>query len=421
MTKLNKSTWLLASGLVIGMASCSKKEDKPNGDGGFTGAGKFVICATPTSTGSEGVADYLLTAENLTAGTLSTEGNGVEQDGTYRYYTTSGSRFFSMLYGQGNPGAVTVYQLDKNGSLEKMTNFQSETVQAFAPVDNDILLIKAARKYSTPIGNWYRVSTESLTIVGEGQFNANTMANNGELGHFSWIQQVGNKVYAPFFSIKATDEGGWSTDYPDSAWIAVFSYPDMNLEKVIKDNRTSSIGLYFTNGLTLTENGDVYAFSPSNTVKIVDKDQVFNSTKPSAITRIKAGTTEFDKDYFYDVQSIADGAYLTSWINVGNGIVVATLNTADKKSQWQGANKVAVINLLTKSFQWVTGIPAAAEIKDFSMTNYSAQDGIAYIGITTADNKSAVYKIDATLATATRGLEVNGGIITSIQWLPANN
>lgn len=303
--------------------------------------------------------------------------------------------------------------------MEKLTNFQSETVQSFAAVGKDILMVKEARKYATPTSRWYRVSTESLTIVAEGQFNSAELANNGELAHFSWIEQVGNKVFAPFFSIKATDAGGWSTDYPDSAWVAVYSYPDMTLEKVIKDNRTSSIGLYFTNGLTKVENGDVYAFSPSNTIKINGTAQSFNSTKPSSIIRIKSGTTEFDQSYLFNIEAVAGGAYMTSWINVGNGVVVATLNTSDKKSQWQVANKLAVIDLVNKTFKWVTGAPDAAAITDFSMTNYSAQDGKAYIGITTSDKKSAVYKIDAGTATATRGLELVGGNITAIQWLPA--
>ena len=419
MIMLKKSTLLFASAIALGMASCSK-DNKDNGGGSNVGAGRFIIAAAPTSTGSQGVADYLLTAGNLESGTLSTEGNGVEQDGTYRYYTTSGNKFFSMLYGQGNPGAVTVYQLDKNGKMEKLTNFQSETVQAFAAVGKDILMVKQARKYATPTSHWYRVSTESLTIVGEGQINSAELANNGELAHFSWIEQVGNKVFAPFFSIKATDAGGWTTDYPNNAWVAVYSYPDMTLEKVIKDNRTSSIGLYFTNGLTQVEIGDVYAFSPSNTITTNGTEQSFNATKPSAIIRIKSGTTEFDQSYLYDIEAVAGGAYLTSWINVGNGVVVATLNTHDKKSQWQAANKLAVIDLANKTFKWVSGAPDPAMIADFSMTNYSAKDGTAYIGITTTDNKSAVYKINAGTATATRGLELVGGNITAIQWLPAN-
>ncbi|MBX9448735.1 MAG: DUF4374 domain-containing protein [Taibaiella sp.] len=39
-----------------------------------------------------------------------------------------------------------------------------------------------------------------------------------------------------------------------------------------------------------------------------------------------------------------------------------------------------------------------------------------YVGISTTDGKSFVYKIDGAAATATKGLEMEGGIITSISW-----
>lgn len=415
MKKVNYAAAALAC--IVAFTACKKDNNSSPDNPDTEEKGRFVVAVNPVA--STAVADYLLTAPTLDSGTLTIAGNGIEQDGTYRYYTTSGNKFFSMLYGQGNPGAVTVYDLNGQSKLEKLTNFQSETVHSFAPVGEEILMVKEGRRYETPISRWYQVSTNSLTIVKEGQFNSTELANNGELAHFSWIQAVGNnKVFAPFFSIKATTADGWTTDYPDSAWIAVFSYPDMTLEKVIKDNRTSSIGLYFTNGLTQVDNGDIYAFSPSNTVGKADGQQFFNSSKPSSITRIKSGTTEFDQTYLFDVEAVADGAYITSWIYAGNGNVLATLNTQDKKSQWQAANKLAVINLENKSFNWVTGVPAAANIADFSMTNYSARNGTAYIGITTTDNTSAVYKVNTATAVATRGAQITGGIITAIQWLP---
>jgi hypothetical protein len=407
----------LALACLAAFAACTKDNNSSEPDPNNPAKGRFVVAVSPIA--STGVADYLLTASTLDSGKLSLAGNGLEQDGTYRYYTVSGTKFFSMLYGQGNPGAVTIYDLDAQGKLKKLSNFQSESVHAFGPVGNDILMVKAARTYTSPIGRWYQVGTENLIINKEGQFNALEFTNNGELAHFSWLQAVGNKVFAPYFSIKATTDGGWTTSYPDSAWIAVYSYPSMTLEKVIKDNRTSSIGLYFVNGLAVVENGDVYAFSPANTIGKTGTTQFFNSTKPSSITRIKAGTTEFDQTYLYDVETASGGYYINGWVHAGNGNMVVALNHKDQKSQWQTANRLAIVNPANKTFQWVTGLPDVATVSRFSMTNYSAGNGISYMGITTKDNKSAVYKINATTATATRGTEIDGGIITAIQWVPA--
>lgn len=402
----------------MGAASCKKD---PDNNGPSKGSeGRFVIAALPTATGTTGIADYLFTASSLEEGKLSTEGDGIEQDGTYRYYTTSGTKFYSLLYGQGNPGAVTIYDLDGNGELRKLSNFQSENAHAFAPVDNDILLIKSARTYSSPVAQWFKVGTETNTIVGEGTYNAVDLAGNGELAHPSWITQVGNKVFMPYFCIRATPEMGWTTSYPDSSWIAVFSYPSMELEKVIRDNRTSSIGVYYQNGLVVTESGDVYGFSPANTVEKEGEGQVFNGTNPSAIVRIKAGTTDFDMGYFYNVEEAAPGYYISGWEYIGNGQVLAFMNNITEKSQWTTAKRLAIVDVVNKHFTWVTGAPNEANISEFSSVNYADKQGNIYVGISTTDGKSFVYKIDGVTATATKGLEMEGGIITSISWLPAS-
>src|SRR5690606_17782395 len=138
----NKTNLLGWIALAVAVSfSCS--EDNNAIPGGSEAGARFIIASTPIA--SDGVADYLLTADNLHQGTISTVGNGIEQDGTYRYYLTHNNRFFSMLYGQGNPGAVTTYELDQTGQLTKISDFQSETVQAFAPVNDDILLMKIPR------------------------------------------------------------------------------------------------------------------------------------------------------------------------------------------------------------------------------------------------------------------------------------
>src|SRR5690606_9145237 len=109
------------------------------------------------------------------------------------------------------------------------------------------------------------------------------------------------------------------TEYPDQAWIAVYSYPNMELEKVIQDDRTSFIGRYFTNGLGVVENGDVYAFSSSTAQGLVPdvvngKDtvkRVITTTKPSAITRIKNGTDAFDT-YYLNFETASGGNIITN-------------------------------------------------------------------------------------------------------------
>ncbi|UOE49950.1 DUF4374 domain-containing protein [Mucilaginibacter sp. SMC90] len=402
---MNIKTTIAALATAATLFSCSKNSNTATPEN----PGNYILTVTPAA--STGVADYLLTASSLETGSISTAGNGVEQDGTYRYYVTTNDKFFSMLYGQGNPGAVTAYNI-VSGKLNKLTNFQTETVQAFAPVNQDLLLFKISRTPTTPLSNWYKVNTNSLLITSEGTTNTLEMTGNGELAHFSWLTQVGDKVYAPYFSII---DRTFATNHPDEASIAVFNYADMKVDKVIKDTRTSFIGRYFTSGLQLTENNDLYAFSAS---VAVNSGGAFTSTKPSAITRIKAGTTEFDQSYFFDFESVSGGMNITNWVYLGNNNFIVNAGTKAEKGAYTVGSTVAIVNVVDKTFKVVTGMPAKTDINSLTTNNYTPKDGkTGYIGVNLKDGTSYVYKVDASTLTATKGLKVDGGVITAIQFL----
>ena len=402
---------IVALAVVAGFSAC-KKNDSSN-----LTKGEYILTLTPIA--STGVADYLVNVPSLNEGSVTTQGNGQEQDGTYRYYLTHKGKFFSMLYGQGNPGAVTAYN-NQNGLLTKLTNFQTETVQAFAPVNDDILLTKIPRTIN-PAGTlipYYQVSTNSLQIAKEGTLDAMAPGNNGEIAHFSWLQQVGNKVFAPFFPIK---NGSFDSDHHDQAYIAVYSYPGMALEKTIRDTRTSFIGRYFVNGLGVVENGDVYAFSASvsSTTDLVGETKVkrLTDTKPAAITRILSGTTEFDPNYYFNVEAASGNYYVTNWIYVGGNKFVAHVLPKAEKGAYAAGKELAIVDVSAKTVTMVTGMPGKASISSLSVNNYTPKDGTAYIGVNLTTGGGYVYKINAGNATATQGIKVESGTITAVQYL----
>src|SRR5690606_18009529 len=400
----NLLAWIALAATV--QFSCSDEND-PINEGPDADA-RYIIASTPMA--SDGVADYLLTAEDLTQGTISTVGNGIEQDGTYRYYVTHNNRFFSMLYGQGNAGAVTTYELNPTGHLTKVSDFQAETVQAFAPVNDDILMMKIPRSGAAD-ASWYSLNTESLQIVDEGQVNIEEVAANGERAHFTWLTQVGDKVFAPYMSIKGCCNDTFGTNYPDSAWIAVFSYPSMELEKVIKDNRTSYIERYFPSGLIVDEKGDVYAFSPA----VATNNAAPSSSTPSAFLKIKNGQTEFDPSYYLDVEEATGGYHVTDQTYLGQGKSLVIL--LDEKGPYATGDRFGVVDLYNGSFKWITGAPDPANIVKVTNNNYSEMNGkTAFVGITTNEG-SYVYVFDGEAGTATQGLEVEGGTITAISRL----
>ena len=94
---------------------------------------------------------------------------------------------------------------------------------------------------------------------------------------------------------------------------------------------------------------------------------------------------------------------------------------SDKKDAYAGgAAKFAIVNVITQTFKWVTGSPSPDDVDFLTTNNYSPKDGnTGFIGITTKDGKSVIYKFDAASATATPGLTITGGKVTAISWLPA--
>jgi len=403
------STLALFSALIAFTSfSCSSDDKSGNdtGGGSDTGRTKYIITAT---TGATGVADYLLTADDVSTGSITTIGNGVEQDGTYRYYITAQNNFFSLLYGQGNPGAVTTYNLNAEGKLVKKSDFQAETVHVFAAVNKDILTIKVPRSGAS-IASMYKIDAVNSLITGEAQQDTKVLAGNGERAFFTWATQVGDKVYMPYMSIKGDGVDNFGTVNPDSTWVAVYNYPELKLEKVIRDNRTSYLGAYFTNGLFQDENGDAYGFSGA----IATSNAVLVSTKPSAIVKIKKGTTEFDQSYFFNVEEKSGGYKIssTSYISKGKFLLLMYGNAGKNN----GAVKLAVVDVYNQTFTWVTNAPATLTSAT-SRYNITTEDGnSAIIGINTPEG-NWIYTINGTTAVATRGMKVEGGQITAIQKL----
>ena len=72
--------------------------------------------------------------------------------------------------------------------------------------------------------------------------------------------------------------------------------------------------------------------------------------------------------------------------------------------------------MVNKTVSMVTGFPDAASIVNVTVNNYSPKDGkTGYMGVNLSDGTTWVYKVDASTNTATRGLKVEGGLITAIQ------
>ncbi len=389
--------------------------------------GVFVISTAAFS----GAAEVLHTSNTLDSGILNTVSSGVEQSGS-RSYTVNNGVLFSLMFGGSAAGAVTAYNANSEKQLEKVTDFQSETMHVRSNVGDDVLMMKQAWQPAEEFSKWYRVSSNSLQIEAQGEFNSKELAgiDKNEKAFFTSFAKVGDKVFAPYWSI--TSGQTFSSNYLDSNWIAVYNYPDMTLEKVIRDGRTGSIGSYFASGLEIDENEDAYVFGTKLQFRTTSDNA---SNTPAGIMKIKKGTTEYDPTYFINISSAAgEGQYIFRKMYLGKGYFLLTMGSDRKLYNPYGTTlaffykstiRYAIVNVYDGTFKWVTGTPAPETIgytsADYS-ENYSPLDGTGYIAISSGSSmfaaSSVVYKFDAETATATPGLKVESGFITAINWLP---
>ena len=206
------------------------------------------------------------------------------------------------------------------------------------------------------------------------------------------------------------------TQYPDECWVAIFDNETLGGRKLIKTDKISyPCGRFrsqYYQCVWAADNGDVYVFSPSYAKTLTDKRQ---QTKLNAgVVRIKAGTTEFDPNYYYDLEAQSGGvSFLRCWHAGGNYFLLRMYDRSFTQSGTPVANRLAVFNGDNGKLTFVSGLPEADQISDFGKMPYVA-DGHIYMPVATSDGYPAIYKINPATATATKGLTMEVNTATAV-------
>jgi hypothetical protein len=82
-------------------------------------------------------------------------------------------------------------------------------------------------------------------------------------------------------------------------------------------------------------------------------------------------------------------------------------------SNQQVANRLAVFDGSKGTLTYVTGLPDADNISDFSKTVYT-ENGYTYIAVMTTDSYPTIYKINNATGVATAGVQLQVNTVTAI-------
>ncbi len=414
--KMKTIQWIKNIMVIVALAvftiSCSSDDGNGPGDGGPMSVSKYVVGFEAFPVGQADPVDYILelpSLESLTKGEISVEGQGTPLRG-WRFFHSLGNTVFTAGYADDD--TCIAYQLNEEGELEEKANFAFQsTLDNYAALDDKTLLAVELTYGGLSDKRFHFVNAETgkLEKIVEHPIDIDMGSGTAEdPGSIPWVTGMvlrDDKLFVSYHKWLA--DGSFITPDVDRAYLAIFKYPEMELEKIIEDTRTSPIGVNgHSTGIEKTETGDIYSFSTSAL-----SAGFTAATKPSGILRIKDGATEFDTDYFFNIEEATNGGKLFWMDYVGNGKAIARIIIDDTNGagEWgaffkKDVFKMVVIDLINKTVTDVAGVPTHGHRYTSPMF---VEDGKAYISSSTA-TETYIYIVDPETATATKGAKVLG-------------
>ena len=437
-----------AMALYTSMVSCSSSSDDgaPSPGSSDAPAQAYVVVGQATSVGS--TAAYLLTAPSLHEGNVSTIGNGLETD--YSSATTwvfyGNDYLYRLTYNYGSAGTTASYRLDANGMLrQRPKEYNILNYTTYGIYRNKIITADASSPTDVKddYGNAaYGVSFSIIDVDAETATTRNVVTEN-YLGNkervmFSGLLQVNDKIYTAVvplglspYGVRAggvlpgnedlvssalggTGGGAYeagtltSTQYPDECWVAVFDDDTFTQPTLIRTDKISwaagRMRSAYYQTIWAADNGDVYVFSPSFAKS--NTDSRLQTRLNSGVARIKAGTLQFDPDYYFDIEQASGGNPLYRCWHITADYFLLQMYTAGLNVQGKGTTRLAVYKAEERTFRYVTGLPDPSVISSFGKTPYN-ENGLCYTTVVTTDGaRPTVYCINPETAVATPGLTV---------------
>lgn len=420
--------WAIPITVISLFSSCDNGGDPtPEGDG------NYVIAASSKE------ATYLVQSPNLTEGKKSIirDGNEVETATAWIYHNNK--YLYRLVYNQGNAGTGSSYYIDADGLLQersiafeianRFTNYGSYgkyvlTAASGATDEKEAELPKYGITFTY-------LDTEAQTLDTKTVVTEN-LTGNGEYYTISGFAQKEGKLYTALCPEGLSEYGvskGFAkypelivdgalkpSQYPDSVWVAIYNDINFDNPKIIGDDRisyaTSRYRSQFYSTIATDADNNLYVFSSSNTVS---NEGVQKTTKPSGVIRIKAGTDEFDKDYYCNIESLSEGRRLFKvWHIVEDYFLLQMFADPQATSAMNADTKVlAIFKAGEQKYTEVTGMPERDKIGSLGNFPY-VENGMVYMPVITTDGEDpAVYEINAKTATAAKGLVIekaDGGI-----------
>ena len=443
---------------VMALVACDENNNS-NTPPTNTAEGAYVIASSVTASGN--TSYVLLTSDKLDDGSVSAVNNGLVNDGATYWVFYRNKYLYGLTYNQGNAGTTRSYIMGDNGVEARAAEYAVRRFTTYGIYDKYIMTTSTGdgpSEYADVNGyipqsflvSWLDVVGETYitndtrqeiysaeNFLGNGEYVtlAGLLESNGKLwsvavpmglsqygvkdGNGRWVREG----YADLIKTEAggsgsgayeKDELQW-TQYPDECWVAIFDDETLSSKKLIRTDKISyacgrNKSQYYQT-IWAADNGDIYVFSPSYAKTMKDVRQ--KTTLDAGVVRIKAGTQEFDPNYYYNIESQTDGkSFLRCW-HIADDYFLMLMYDRPLTESGFTANQLAVFMGETGQLTYVDGMPETEKISSFGNAIYN-ENGKVYVIVTTTDGYPSIYVIDPTTATASKGVTVEATQINGV-------
>ena len=403
---INFSKALAFCFVVITAISCSDDDDNGTKEGVSCNDGDFGVTLSAPIPGSTEFSYYTFSVDDVMSGTITAEGVGFEQTGYYQF-----TQIDNTIYSLGGLDNTNVVGFSQNsgGCLEEFGDVSfGDQVSDFVKAD-DNTLVSASVSRTSDIITFRKFNQNTLAATETIEVQVSDITTEPETGlEYTGMVISGDHLFLSYYKMHPTN---FTTNPTDQAEVAVYSYPELEFQEVITDDRVGPIGGFGTKtGLLKDAAGNVYAISHSNPangfIQNNSTDGVISEpVQPAGVLKINAGETSFDADYFFDTVSVAGGTFSNAQF-LNNGKLFVDVNTQALTSQvfWSDSPlESAIVDLETKSVDFIQGFPEHTRGgREVSLI----EDGNNIYTTVTEENGIFVYQIDPQNFTATKGAEL---------------
>ncbi len=363
---------------------------------------------------SSGENDYLVAGSVLDADSTydATSADAVQAAGdrTWSFYGTD--VVYGFLYNQGDAGVTASYILGSDGTISVRNQLTLDVSIQTRGIVNDKLVLAYSDRLKDTTAVQYGTFIEidpSTDISSTYSIVTDDLLEDGEAAYFTDVAEYEGYMIAGARSISSSS---FSSDYYNKTYVVVFN-SDYSVKQVIADSgRTGFVaGQKYSQGetgLEVVESGDLYVFSTGQTSYSV-ADSI---TIPSGVLKINQGDFAFDDDYFFDISSASNGYNLFRSYYMGGTTFILSMYPGTNSNATFGvdADRFAVVDVSSKTFEWVSSFPEADGSDDdaFSVGTPFIDETSSQlvVPVTTSDDYNYLYTIDPSTAVATQTSQV---------------